>query len=229
MTEEKQVHKDTIHTHSHGNCQEEDKEIKGKENDDSLDLEPILPCESKPAEITYAGKSDQIDSDNDDQKAAKEGDGAQHSPSNIQRSKIESKRAQFLISSEVDEMPTDPPPRIKNDITNGANQKSIECSNGNGHFFQTKMNMDQIISDKEVCSCGSNNQVETNVGTVALIKVPYPRTGNDVSDEIFHQKLCALQEFIEKKDQVPSKRVYDFCYDIEKARVKVTKERELKP
>ena len=60
LTEEKQVHNDTIHTHSHGNCQEEDKEIKGEENDDSLDLELILPCESKPAEITYAGKSDKL-------------------------------------------------------------------------------------------------------------------------------------------------------------------------
>ena len=231
LTEEKQVHNDTIHTHSHGKCQEEDKEIKGEENDDSLNLELILPCESKPAEITYAGKSYQIASDNDDQKAAKEADGAEHSPSNIRRSKIESKRAQFLISSEVDEMLTDPPPRFKNDITNGANRKSIECSNGNDgvvkkHFFQTEMNVDQIISEKEFGSCGSTNQAETNVGTVALIKVPYPRTGNDASDETFHQKLCALQEFIEKKDQVPpSKRVYDFCYDIEKARVKVTKER----
>ena len=231
LTEEKQVHNDTIHTHSHGKCQEEDKEIKGEENDDSLNLELILPCESKPAEITYAGKSDQIASDHDDQKAAKEADGAEHSPSNIRRSKIESKRAQFLISSEVDEMLTDPPPRFKNDITNGANRKSIECSNGNDgvvkkHFFQTEMNVDQIISEKEFGSCGSTNQAETNVGTVALIKVPYPRTGNDASDETFHQKLCALQEFIEKKDQLPpSKRVYDFCYDIEKARVKVTKER----
>lgn len=165
--------------------------------------------------------------------------GAEHSPSPSRRSRRESKRTDFwapYLNSESDEIQMEDesslPPPLKSNIRNSATLKNATHTGSSEldgvakkHNLPIEIDMDLISSDEEGGYCGSINQVVTNAGTPAPMKVPYPRTGNAASDEKFYQKLCELQEFIEKKDKFPSKRVHDFCYDIEKKRTKCNNER----
>ena len=125
-----------------------------------------------------------------------------------------------------------PPPPLKINIRNSATLKNATHTGSSEldgvakkQNLPIEIDMDLISSDEEGGYCGSINQVVTNAGNPAPMKVPYPRTGNAASDEKFYQKLCELQEFIEKKDEFPNKRVHDFCYDIQKRRTKCNNER----
>ena len=125
-----------------------------------------------------------------------------------------------------------PPPPLKSNIRNSATLKNATHTGSSEldgvakkQNLPIEIDMDLISSDEEGGYCGSINQVVTNAGNPAPMKVPYPRTGNAASDEKFYQKLCELQEFIEKKDEFPNKRVHDFCYDIQKRRTKCNNER----
>ena len=170
------------------------------------------------------------------------------------KSKRELKKTQFLIKSEIYEVAKGPPPRIKNDIRKNANQKSIECSNGNDvvakkQNAQREINLDQIGSQEEAGSrCSSRverNAVNDEFGDVHRISVsgppttstirkpPFVTTGNrkkdKQNDQQFYEHLCNLQDFIVRHGhcKVPrkiDKRLSNFCYYINHHK-SLTKER----
>ena len=175
-------------------------------------------------------------------------------PTKTRTSKRESKKTQFLIKSEIYEIVKGPPPRIKNGIRKNANQKSIECSNGNDGVAkkqnaQREINLDQIGSQEEAGSRCSN-QVERNAAndefgdvhrtrevgpptTSTIRKPPFVTTGNrkkeKQNDQQFYEHLCNLQEFIVRHGhcKVPRRtdiRLRNFCYYINHHK-SLTKER----